>query len=156
MEDHATGLRFYQGNIYSKVFTNPRTEISSICLFNVSTAEVSQFSRGPWSSHPYTAGDPYYIAGHLSYLVSEKLTQVSENPCLPDKHLHPASSYRCWSSHPYTAYKLNFLASDKLTLNCISIMPSPSLVLSGSVDGRVEAWDLRQRKWVGVLDCVRV
>jgi hypothetical protein len=83
MEDHATGLRFYQGNIYSKVFTNPRTEISSICLFNVSTAEVSQFSRGPWSSHPYTAGDPYYIAGHLSYLVSEKLTQVSENPCGP-------------------------------------------------------------------------
>ena len=51
---------------------------------------------------------------------------------------------------------LNSYSTNSPSLNCISIMPSPSLVLSGSVDGRVEAWDLRQRKWVGVLDCVRV
>merc|ERR1711892_1211244 len=32
-------------------------------------------------------------------------------------------------------------------------MPSHSLVLAGSVDGQVEAWDPRQRERVGVLDC---
>jgi len=48
---------------------------------------------------------------------------------------------------------LNNYNTDSTSLNCVSIMPSHSLVLVGSVDGRVEAWDPRQRERVGVLDC---
>jgi len=48
---------------------------------------------------------------------------------------------------------MNSYATNSPSLNCISIMPSHSLVLSGSVDGRVEAWDPRQRERVGTLDC---
>merc|ERR1719233_1691275 len=48
---------------------------------------------------------------------------------------------------------LNSYNTNSTSLNCISIMPSHSLVLAGTVDGRVEAWDPRQRERVGVLDC---
>jgi len=48
---------------------------------------------------------------------------------------------------------LNSYNTNSTSLNCISIMPSHSLVLAGTVDGRVEAWDPRQRERVGMLDC---
>eukprot|EP00092_Neocalanus_flemingeri_P000012 GFUD01000012.1.p1 GENE.GFUD01000012.1~~GFUD01000012.1.p1 ORF type:complete len:702 (+),score=282.39 GFUD01000012.1:61-2166(+) len=48
---------------------------------------------------------------------------------------------------------LNSYSTNSPSLNCVSIMPSHSLVLTGSVDGQVEAWDPRQRERVGVLDC---
>ena len=58
-------------------------------------------------------------------------------------------------------YRLNleqgrFLNSYKTScpaLNCATLMPGHSLLMVGGQDGRVEAWDHRQKEAVGQLDC---
>ena len=47
---------------------------------------------------------------------------------------------------------LNSYSTSSPALNTITTTPSSSLVLLGGVDGKVEAWDPRQRNRVGLLD----
>lgn len=47
---------------------------------------------------------------------------------------------------------LNSYTTSSPALNTITTTPSSSLVLLGGVDGKVEAWDPRQRNRVGLLD----